>query len=158
VSLGGSAETVEQLRTPTVVIPREEIASLVESPQGLVVRGRHAFLFVPKALEGYDGVRADLQHWGSIENQPSRVKQVIALQCAVGLIVLAAFAAVYLLENPYAVVPIGLTLSAFFVASFVVIQRYQHFDRKIKRAAYLVGFPLFGILAKVVYSVVRSAP
>ena len=133
-------------------IRRDEIGAILETRQGLLVRtidhGRQ--IFVSALLEGFDELRGTIVTWHAPQPAPISMRRGFVIFTIV--LVLATFMTMAASMNPWIVVPSGSALAALLLYSLIAIRRRSKMDPRVRRLAWMVALPLFGILGKIAVS------
>jgi nitrogen fixation-related uncharacterized protein len=145
----------EQAGYPPLEIRREEVRGIFEGARsGLVVRTMqiHKMLFVPKDLEGYEELRAQLQQWRPLEPATQQRLYWLVTAGAALAFVLAHFGTQYL-KDPGLLILLHLIAAIGFLWTFVEMRRSPQFDDRTRRHAWVLLLPaameVFAILERL---------
>jgi lysylphosphatidylglycerol synthetase-like protein (DUF2156 family) len=134
---------------PDLEITCDEIVRIKELPSGLKVEtgDKNRFIFVHRALVGYDEVKQSLQGWGQVSSGdalPWWSQSWVTSAVGIGTILL--FALFLLTRTPWITIAAGLSLSVLLLFSFVALQRSPHVHKRTKRRMLLLIFPLAAVI------------
>jgi hypothetical protein len=142
---------------PEVTIQSSEISKITETEErGIVVHSirPYTYIGIPRAVEEYSEIRADLAKKHAIESMSrARGKIMQVLTLATGLLAPAALWIIFLAKNKYVIVVTGSLLFIALLVSVVVILRSGSTSKQAKRISWLTLLPLIAIAIRVLFVV-----
>lgn len=152
IRMDDGAITRSQLRIPELLIRREELATVRESAQGLIVKSTDRFrsLLIPRLLDpgDYTEIREDLATWVPIEAAGKGEKWKAWAFMA---LLITGFAFLFASHNPELVAVVALGLVAIYVGSAWRAYRQEGVDPKTRKTL------LFGLVFLILFAAGRIA-
>jgi len=142
----------EQFNTPTITIPKDSVREITRTPSGI-------YRIIGNSKLNAIGIPAQIENRDELDHALSRIRPVITksnwtplvfLQLAAILSLLIGGCLGLLSEDRTIMTISGIAICSFLVYGFILIQRSQNFDRRMKRLSYLTIFPLLAIMAMVI--------
>lgn len=141
------------------MIGRSEIVRITEYPgQGLLIRGisRSLQIFVPSKLEGFSGLREQLEQWHSIEVRSTNSLLNALLPSLAGFGSVAACATVMLAQNQFVAISVGTVYLIVLCLAIASVQRSSLLDRKMKAQIWWALVPMLAIGLRVFLAIVNG--
>jgi SNF family Na+-dependent transporter len=134
---------------PDLEITCDEMVRIKELPSGLKVEtaDKNRFIFVHRALVGYDEVKQSLRGWGQVSpGDPLPWWSQSLVISAVGIGTILLFALFLLARTPWIKIAAGLSLSVLLLFSFIALQRSPHVDKRTERRMLFLILPLVAVI------------
>lgn len=149
VSLGENAISARQ-GDQTLSIKRSQARRLLlRGGQGLTIEAADRSLSIPASIEGYAELLDILTGWAPVEVAPRGV-QTIGLGFGWALLNLGGITAVFLLENPWIIVPLALLVSSSLALIGISIWRNPALPPRARAGTLLVAAAIIAVLLRLV--------
>lgn len=138
----------EQANTPTISIFLGEVEEIIKRRNKiLMVRGKTVrdMILIPAQIENYDQLETALNEIKPITTK-GKTTSWIQLQRLLGLVAVALMICVYTVDNKIVVGVAAVLFSAFFIYSFIQIQKSKNIDYRTKRSRWLTLIVVLSVL------------
>jgi heme/copper-type cytochrome/quinol oxidase subunit 2 len=138
----------EQANTPTISIYLTEVEEIIKRKnKGFMVRGKTVrdMILIPAQIENYEQLETALNEIKPISNK-GKTTSWIKVQRLVGLVAVALMICVYTVDNKIVVGVAGALFTAFFIYSFIQIQKSKNIDYRTKRSRWITLIVVLSVL------------
>ena len=138
----------EQANTPTISIFLGEVDEIIKRRNKiLMVRGKTVrdMILIPAQIENYEQLETVLNEIKPITTK-GKTTSWIQLQQLLGLVAVALMICVYTVDNKIVVGVAGALFTAFFIYSFIQIQKSKNVDYRTKRGRWLTLIVVLSVL------------
>jgi heme/copper-type cytochrome/quinol oxidase subunit 2 len=138
----------EQLNTPTISIYLAEVQEIIKRKnKGFIVRGKtnRDMILIPAQIENYEQLETALEQIKPIATK-GKTTSWIKTQRSMGLLAIALMICVYTVENKIIVGVAAVLFTAFFIYSFINIQKSKNVDYSTKRSRWVTLIVVLSVL------------
>jgi hypothetical protein len=137
---------------PDIVIGRSNVTKVTQNRRGSITihgSGKTPAIGVPAAIEGRAELLAELGGICPVETKEPVTPPWLVMLVVVGAS-LAGFVGTFLSKNRAVVVPVGIVTGTGWFVCAVIVMRSQHVDRRVRRAGWLMVWPVLAAYARVI--------